>query len=392
MDTTLVVNPGSSSKKYAFFRNDREVCSVLFEHVKEGYGKCVSIDGEQHACEDIAPSVYTLGVKTALEVAMSRGVIHEVGDITRIGIRIVAPHAHFTTHRIIDARAVAVLEELASVAPLHIPHILDEIMSLKDACGDCPIVGVSDSAFHATIPEFIRTYSMGSGAGEAGELMRFGYHGLSVQSVTREITALRGSMPSRMIVVHMGSGVSVTAVKDGKSFDTTMGFSPGSGLIMSTRGGDVDAGAFIHSMRANGLSLEEAEHVLYKESGLKGLAGSEDLRIVLGMCARGDRRAQLARDAFFYRISLAISGYVGALGGLDTLVLTATAPERNGDVRARLLGMLSHMGMEIDEAGNECLRERSGKISARTSRIEAYLIPTQEMREIARTVDSMLCS
>ncbi len=390
MDTTLVINPGSSSKKYAFFRGDHELCSVRFEHVKEGYGKCVNIDGVQHACEHVEPIEYAEGVRATIEVAVNRGVIHDISDITRIGIRIVAPHTHFTSHRPIGGREMEVLESLSSIAPLHIPHLLEEIRTLRDVCGDVPILGVSDSAFHRTIPEYVRTYSVRSSDREAYHLIRYGYHGLSVASVTDEVARLRTDMPERMAVVHMGSGVSVTALKDGKSIDTTMGFSPGSGLIMSTRGGDIDAGAFIHLMRMKGFSLDEAERYLYKESGLTGLSGSDDLRIVLGRCARGDRDAQLARDAFFYRVSLAITGYAGVLGGLDALVLTGTACERNPEIRARLLKTLSYLGMEIDEAKNEALLEGGGLISTPTSRILAYLIPTQEMREIARTVDALM--
>lgn len=386
MDTTLAINPGSSSKKYAFFHGDTEVCAIRFERTGDGFGKCVSLHGVQNLCESIQGVAYEEGLRECIAIALREKVIQSVEDITAVGIRIVAPHSFFTQHRIIDAYTLRLLQSLKTVAPLHVPHVLEEIMAAERELPHARRIGVSDSAFHTTMPSHASLYSVPTSDCEEHNVYRFGYHGLSVSSVTNDVVVHHGAMPPRMIVVHIGSGVSVTAVKEGKSIDTTMGLSPASGLIMGSRGGDIDAATLIHIAREKKLSLDEAERYLNTMTGLKGLLGTNDLRIVLDRARRGEFRAVRALDTFIYHIHKAIHAYVGVLGGIDALVLTATAAERNSYVRTRIASALTERGCILDEAENERLCERAGRIHTSESAVAVYLIPTQEMREIARSL------
>lgn len=392
MDTTLVINPGSSSKKYAFFREGRAVCTVRFERTGETYGTCVAVRGIEERCEGGGSVGYETGLRECLRVGIREGVISRPEDITRIGIRIVAPHSYFRTHRRIDDRCVAMLRSMKERAPLHIPFLLEEIEAVQDVLPHAVLLGISDSAFHHTIPPYAALYSVPKREREQEHLYRYGYHGLSVASVVRVVLRQEGSMPPRIIVAHVGSGVSVTAVHEGKSIDTTMGFSPTSGLIMSSRGGDIDAGLLIHIMRTKKYTLDEAETYLTLRSGLQGIAGSSDLRIVLDRMMRGDHDAILGERAFFYGLHKVLHAYEGILGGLDVLILTGTAAERNAYVRKRLLEAFAQRGCVIDTVANEECHDRDGLLTTRASSVRAYVCATREMDEIAREAEAFTLS
>lgn len=388
MDTTLAINPGSSTKKYAFYRNEKEVFSVRFEHVEHGFGKCVSIDGVQQSCEALTGVAYDRGLYECIDVALRAGVITHIKDIARVGIRVVAPHRALAVHAVVNDRYMHILESLKSVAPLHVPFILEELRIVREVLPHVPVVGVSDSAFHTTMSSCASHYSIAEEESEYAHLYRYGYHGLSVASVVRTLTERVGSLPERMLVVHAGSGASVTAVQNGKSVDTTMGFAPASGLIMSSRGGDIDASALLHIMRTKQYSIEEGAEFLNTRTGLMGLCGTNDLRIVLDRARRGDRHARRAEEAYVYHIHKALGALGGLLGGIDALVLTATVNERNPYVRSRIARGCAHFGVEIDEELNDALPLQGGCISKDHARVAVWVIPTEEMREIALVAES----
>ena len=390
MDTTLVINPGSSSKKYALFRNGREVLNVLFEHTREGYGTCVEVDGERQHCEDVTEKAYGEALGEAVAIAVREGVVKSVKEITSVGIRIVAPGTYFEKHRTITEDYLGYLRALEATAPLHVPHTLHELTALGEVLPNVPVVGVSDSAFHSTMPEYARRYSIPEKDAEAYDVYRFGYHGISVSSVVREAGELLGGIPERTVVCHVGSGVSVTALRGGKSIDTTMGFAPGDGLVMGTRAGDVSTGALLYLMKVKGMDAVEAEEYVNGEGGFKGLLGQNDLRIVLDRVARGDASARVAIEIFTYHVKKSIGAFAAALGGLDLIVLTATAAERNPTVRALVAGGLEHLGVVLDYRENEALAGRPGTITTEESRAKGLVIHTAEMLVIARTTDETL--
>ncbi len=383
MDTTLAVNPGSASKKYALYTDGVLRLTAHFERTGEDYGKCIEINGERQRCEPMTPSEYRSPLEEVLSIIRSEKILSENEKINRVAIRVVAPGTYFQAHRKIDEGYVARLRGKEASAPLHVAAVLEELASIHELLGDAVLIGVSDSAFHSTIPEYARTYSIPINDSKTFDLYRFGYHGLSVGSVAKKLAHEEGMMPKRLIVCHIGSGVSVTALMEGKSVETSMGFAPASGLMMGTRAGNLDSGALLALLKAKSLSLAEAETYLNHEGGLRGMLGEGDLRIALERRGKGDARAVLAVDMYMYAIRKQIGASIAVLGGLDALVLTATAAERNPTVRALILAGLEGYGARIDTEKNDALTSKGGTISTPDSSVRIVVMHTDEMREMA---------
>lgn len=382
MDTTLVVNPGSSSKKYALFRNGKEIFSALLERTGDGFSRCVEINETRQKCEDLSAIHYDDGIQHALELAIEGKAITQSSEITRIGVRIVAPGTFFTKHRVIDSVYVRMLSERADAAPLHIPHELKEISVIKEIFPTARIIGVSDSAFHASMPPHARQYSIPKKDTRDFDLYRFGYHGLSVASVVRQV-ASEGNVPHRMIVCHIGSGVSVTALKDGKSVETTMGFAPTSGLMMGARAGEVDPAALLYLYKRYGNNLEKTDMAVSQLGGLLGMLGNSDLRVALDRYERKDPDALIAIPMYFEGIRKAIGAMSAVLGGLDMLVLTGTASERNPYVRSMITERFEYLGLVLSEKENETLVGSCEVITTPKSAVKVLVVHTEETSEIA---------
>lgn len=385
MGITLVVNPGSSSKKYALFQNTQHLFSMRFERNGNEYGLCRISRGENATCQSVAGDIYNNALRAMLDESVHLGHLSNLKDIERVGVRVVAPGTYFTSHRVVDRAYLQKFRQNERVAPLHMPHIRQEIEQIERELPFSTVVGVSDSAFHTTMPFPARNYSLDRKDTKNHDLYRFGYHGLSVGSVVRRLPDLFGELPSRVVVLHIGSGVSATAVKDGKSIDTTMGFSPVSGLVMGTRAGDVESGALLELMRVRHFSPVDALTYLNTAGGLQGVAGVADLRHVLEHKAQGDEQAIEAFSLFSYHLTKAVGGFVAALGGLDAIVFTATAGERNPDLRAELLApLLSTFSISLDESTNQLLTSKDGIFSTSESKVKVAVMRTDEMGEIAR--------
>ncbi len=382
---TLVVNPGSSSKKYALFDGERRLLSARFEQAESGFERCVELDGLRQVCEPIDAPEFRDSLGHVVSLIQSKNLPH----VERVGLRVVAPGKLFTNHVVITDEYIAALTERAVRAPAHAYGALLEIEGVRTHLPDATLYAVSDSAFHTSMPPYARQFSIPREDAHRLDLERFGYHGLSVASVTRKLSRLRGSVPENVIVCHVGSGVSVTALKNGLSVDTTMGYAPGGGLIMSGRAGDLETGALLAIIESDQLSSVEASEYVQRAGGLKALAGVSDMRVILKRYAEHDANAALALDAFLYRLTLAVGGYAAALGGLDALVLTATAFERNADLRNRLVRKLSVLVPELDYDANEQAVSRDALISAPNSTPAVYVLTTDEMGEIARITESL---
>lgn len=390
MDTTLVINPGSSSKKYALFSGERELLSVLFEHTEEGYGRCIEVNRKRERCESIEERAYEDALDEVITIAKREGVLSHHQEISGVGIRVVSPGTYSAKHRIITSEYLEYLQALSVAAPLHVPHLLRELNALKRVLPDVQVVGVSDSAFHATLPESARRFSIPEKDAVTHDVYRFGYHGISVASCVRQVGERLGEIPKKMIVAHVGSGVSVTALRDGKSVETTMSFGPGDGLLMGTRAGDVSTSALIYLMRMKDLTPDSAEEYLNKEGGFRGLLGQNDLRVVLDRMSRGDATARVAVEMFVHNLKKAIGAFAAVLGGVDLIVLTATAAERNPVVRSLALSGLEHLGIILDRRENESLMGRPGIISREDSAASVLVLHTREMEEIARVAQEVL--
>ena len=290
----LTINIGSRSKKYALFEDG--------EKKEEFEGEC--------------------GI--------------DLSDVV-VGIRIVAPGKFFTEHREVDAEYLEKLKEASKITPLHIEPVLKEIEEIKDKYPDTKIIGVSDSAFHRSMPEVARVYAIPLKLREKYGIERQGYHGLSLASIVENVQKERGVVPEKMIVVHMGGGTSVTALKDGLSLDTSMGWTPLEGVPMAERVGDIDPAALAYLASQENLTGENLEKFISSECGLEAISGLEhgDMKEIIE-AAPNNPKAKLALDLYIYRVRKYIGAMAAVLGGCDLLVLTGTIAEGSELVRQKM--------------------------------------------------------
>jgi acetate kinase len=303
----------------------------------------------------------------------SRRVDSLAQDVAAVAHRVVHGGSRFREPVVIDETVRAEIEKLESLAPLHNAPALRAINEAQRALPDVPHVAVFDTAFHATIPEEAATYAVPQLWREWG-VRRYGFHGLSVQWSAEQVRA------SRLVVCHLGGGSSVTAVLEGRSVDTTMGFSPLEGVPMTTRSGSIDPGAVLYLLRERDLDADTLEHELNVDSGMKALAGGTgDMREV-------EAAGGLALDVFVYRVSAAVAAMASALGGLDALVFTAGIGENSALVRARVCDRLAFLGIEIDPAANE-RAEPDCTISG--GRVPVHVIRAREELVAARAAEAV---
>jgi acetate kinase len=298
--------------------------------------------------------------------------------VAAVGHRVVHGGARFSEPTLIDDAVLAELTELIELAPLHNAPAVEAIATAQRALPDAKHVAVFDTAFHETLPDVASTYPLPARFRRLG-IRRYGFHGLSVQWVAERVPA------PRLVVCHLGGGCSITAVRDGRSLDTTMGFTPLEGVPMATRAGSLDPGALLYLLR-HGVSLAELDHALVHESGLLALAGSGD---VAALEADESRAAKLALDIYSYRIAQAIAAMAVALGGLDALAFTAGVGEHSPAQRAAICGRLAFVGISIDEALNESADD-DGEIGASSSSVRVHVVAAREDVVVARAVRSLL--
>ncbi len=307
------------------------------------------------------------------------------GPIDAVGHRVVHGGADFTAATAIDARVEERIDALAELAPLHNPPALAGIRAAREALPGVPGVAVFDTAFHADLPAAARTYAIDRDVAQRHGIRRYGFHGISYRYVSAETARFLGRPLAelRMIVLHLGNGASAAAIDGGRSVDTSMGFTPLEGLVMGTRGGDIDAGALIHLLRA-GMTVDEVDELLQRGSGMRGLAGSADLRDVLAAADGGDDAARLALDVYVHRLRRYIGAFAAVLGRLDAVVFTAGVGENNALVRERTLAGLDLLGLAVDPARNASSDRDARAISPDGSTVPVLVIPTDEEREIVR--------
>ncbi len=313
-------------------------------------------------------------------------------QVEGVGHRVVHGGSAFREPVLIDESVRRRILELEPLAPLHNRPALAGLAAAERALPDVPHVAVFDSSFHATMPEEAAAYALPAAWREKWGLRRYGFHGISVAWCAERVPALIGRPAAglRLIVCHLGGGCSVTAVRDGRSLDTTMGFTPLEGVPMETRSGSVDPGALIYLLRERGLTVDDLDEALNEESGLKGLSGrSGDVRQLESLAAAGDEPARLALAVYVHRIAAAIGAMTTALGGLDALAFTAGVGEHSADVRAAVCDRLAFLGIEIDAAAN-ARAEADTDIAALDSRVRVLVVAAREELVIAREVRRLL--
>ncbi len=389
MAVTLIINPGSTSKKYALYKEKRCIFTMRFEHTGDGFAVCREICGESQLCENVSELMYEDSFNECIKVLISKKLIGTIEDITQIGVRVVAPGGFFREHRVVDSNYITTLENSTPLAPLHIPPVLSEIKIVKKAVKYAQFIAVSDSAFHESIPEERRTISISSSDAHNFGIIRYGYHGLSVASISRRLESFFGILPERVIVAHIGGGISLTALHIGRSVDTTMGYSPASGMVMGTRAGDLEADALVSLMVQKGVTVNELDEYINLKSGFNGITGVSDLRTVINKASVGDRNSEHALQVLKYQFQRQVGALSATLEGLDAIVLTATAAVRNPQVREILLEDFGFMGMVLDKRKNDELINSEGMIHDNTSGVSLGVMKTDEMSEIFRIVESM---
>lgn len=332
------------------------------------------------------------GPKVATADAV-RQAIGSLGAVDAVGHRVVHGGVEFRAPIPVDDDVIARLEALSELAPLHQPRSIAALRVVRAILPDVPHVACFDTSFHSTLPAAAATYALPSAWRERWPLRRYGFHGLSHAYIARRAAALLGqsSKGLRVVSCHLGAGASLAAILDGRSFDTTMGFTPLEGLVMATRSGDVDPGLVLWLQQHGGLGVEEIADGLEHDAGLKGLAGTDDMREVLAGVTSGDAAAQLACDVYVHRLRARIASMAAAIGGLDVLVFTAGVGENAAPIRARTIEGLGFLGLTLDPSRNE---HGSGdrEIGASTGAARVLVIVAREDLEMAANVRSALRS
>lgn len=383
----LLINPGSASRKYAIACGPEIVLRAHFERSGDG-AKVTLITAGKTEERSFKSAQFSHTTDYVVKEAVTRKLIAGKSELPAAGLRIVAPGTFFQEHRPVDAKFIDKLKAALKDAPLHIKPELAEIGHLQKILPSTALYGVSDSAFHAHIPDKARRYAIPEKDAHHYGIHRYGFHGISLASILRRLPGVLGHVPKRLVICHLGSGASVTAIRDGSSVDTSMGFSPLEGLVMSTRVGDVDPGGLIHLAKAKGFSFTQLEHYLNTECGLLGFHGrTGDMRALIEGYQEGDAASKLALDAFSYRIQKYIGAYAAILGGIDAVIFSATIAERSDFVRARICEGLVGSGILLDAKRNRKLRGEDGIISADDSPVAAAVVLTDELAEMARQTE-----
>ena len=387
----LVINAGSSSLKYQLLNPDTQ------EVLAKGLCERIGIDGkftykpagkDPIKDADVAMPTHSEAIQTVLHALVDEksGVIGSMTEIDAVGHRVVHGGEAFSGSVLITDEVMAALEECIPLAPLHNPANITGIKACVDVMGkDVPQVAVFDTAFHQTMPPVAYTYALPYEYYEQDKVRRYGFHGTSHKYVSQRAAAMLGKPIEelKLISCHLGNCSSVTAIKGGKSVDTSMGFTPLAGLPMGTRSGDLDAGILEYLMNKHGYNIDEMLNVLNKKSGVLGISGvSSDFRDLESAAPQGNQRAQLALDVFHYSVKKYIGAYAAAMGGVDAIIFTAGVGENGPDTRAEAVAGLEYMGVKLDPEKNNT-RGKEAIISADDSKVTVMVIPTDEELMIA---------
>lgn len=389
----LVVNAGSSSLKYQLIDMENE--SVLAK------GNCEQIGTESTFTHKV-PSDETKNIKAlpmemqdhaaALKIVLDtlvdaeHGVIGSVKEIDAVGHRVLHGGEKFSGSVLVDDKVEEAIKECFDLGPLHNPANLTGIKACQKIMPGVPQVAVFDTGFHQTMPDYAYMYALPYEYYEKYGIRRYGFHGTSHRFVSKKCIELLGNPEhSKIVTCHLGNGSSISAVVDGKCFDTTMGVTPLEGIMMGTRCGSIDPAIVPIIMKKEGLSPDQMDTVMNKKSGMLGLCGTSDNRTIESRAKEGDKRAKLIESMLCHQLTKYIGGYAAAMGGLDAIVFTGGIGENNPQYRDRVCDKLKFMGVEINyEINDKLKRGPEGEISTPNSKVKVYVICTNEELMIAR--------
>ena len=386
--SVLVVNCGSSSIKYQLIDADSGHASAkgLVERIGSDDAVLSHTGPGGEVVTEQALVDHEAGLRAVLQAFDAVGPRLADAGLAAVGHRVVHGGDRFADPALVDDNVLQAIRDLVPLAPLHNPANLEGIEVAMRVFPEVPQVAVFDTAFHQTLPRHAYTYAIDRDVAADLGIRRYGFHGTSHSYVSREAARLLGKDPSelRMVVLHLGNGASASAVRHGRSIDTSMGLTPLEGLVMGTRSGDIDPAVTFHLRRVAGMTWDEIDALLNKRSGLLGLCGANDLREVWQMADSGDEDARNALETYAYRIRKYIGAYAMALGRLDAVVFTAGVGENDDRMRAAVLAGLEGLNIVLDPARNADPRTYGPVVSAAESGVSVLVVPTNEELEIAR--------
>lgn len=397
----LVINCGSSSLKFQLFK--KKNLKMLYKGHIDGIGLKTCVYHESWGLEKknqvvketkiLCPN-HAESLKIALQKIKKSGNLKHENEISAVGHRVVHGGEKFRKPTLINQNVIETIKDLFTLAPLHNPPNLEGILASQKLLKNIPHIAVFDTAFHQTLPEKAYLYALPMKWYQSFGIRRYGFHGTSHQYVSHQamLYLKKYKKPfQKIITCHLGNGVSLTAIKDGKSIDTSMGFTPLEGPPMGTRCGNIDAAILPFAQKILKLSPLKIDYILNHESGMKGISGvSSDIRVLRdAWFNKKDLKVKRAFDLYCYQIAKYIGGYAASLSGLDCLVFTAGIGENASYIRAWIVEYLKFLGAKLDPRKND---KNSFEISKRDSRITVLVIPTNEELQIAREVDKILRS
>ena len=392
----LVVNCGSSSLKYQLIDSETEQALAvgLCERIGiDGRLKHTPAGGDKVVLEDALPN-HEVAIKNVLAALTNPtyGVIRDLSEIGAVGHRVVHGGEKFTKSVVIDDAVIAGIKECCDLAPLHNPANLIGIDACMKLMPGVPEVAVFDTAFHQTMPKEAYLYAVPYEYYTNYGVRRYGFHGTSHSYVSKRAIAVAGldANNSKVVVCHLGNGASCSAVLNGRSVDTSMGLTPLEGLIMGTRSGDIDPAVIEFVAKKENKSLSEMMTVLNKKSGVDGMSGvGSDFRDLDAAAKEGNERAQVAVEAFAYRVAKYVGAYTAAMNGVDAIAFTAGIGENDGKVRKKICDRLGFLGITIDDAKN-AIRGEEVIISTPDSKVKVMVIPTNEELAICRETVALI--
>lgn len=393
----LVLNCGSSSVKYKLI--EIKANKVLAEGGIEKIGLPDAFIkfkfGNEKIQQDLDINDHVGAIKSILDNLTSKeyGCIKDFKEIDAVGHRVVHGGEKFNKSVLINDEVIAKIKECYGIAPLHNPVNMAGIDAINEVLPEVPQVGVFDTAFHQTMPAKSYMYALPYKYYAEDGVRRYGFHGTSHRYVSQRVCDFLGVEPKgkKIITCHVGNGGSITAVKDGKSIDTSMGLTPTEGLMMGTRCGDVDPGALIFLMDKHNLSSKDMLNMVNKESGLAGVSGvSSDMREITAAAKQGNEKAILSLKMYEQRITKYVGAFAAEMGGVDIIVFTGGVGEHQSSTRANVCNPLRFMGVEIDDAANDANNGDEGIISTPNSAVKVVVIPTDEEYMIAKDTEAII--
>ena len=388
----LAVNAGSSSLKFTGFEMPSEdvLISGVFERIViDNSFYTIKLNGEKIKKEVQLPN-HKVAFEILIKELIDNNIVESLEEIKGVGHRIVQGGAYFDRTVIADDDAVSKIDELSSLAPLHNPAAIVGINAAKEVMPNAVQTVVFDTAFHQTMKPCEYMYAVPYSWYKEYGIRKYGAHGTSHKYVSQRMNEILGRNDTKLITCHIGNGASISAVKDGKCVDTSMGLTPNAGLIMGSRCGDMDATVVTYAMEKTGMSPKEMDTVLNKQSGLLGISGvSSDSRDIEEGIKNGNERCILAQEMYVKRIVEYIAKYYVLLGGCDAIVFTAGVGENSISTRKEILNKLAVLGIKVDEEANN-VRGEERKITTDDSTVPAYIIPTNEELMIAKDTYSLV--